>query len=121
MNSTIRSWLTTTVFSGTLLALAPAARAHDAEAGRPLEPVVTVHYADLNPGTPAGVGALYERIKDAAQTVCGPSFSLWDSNAYPNWKICYRATIDHTVQQINLPLLTAMHQKTGHALQAQAR
>jgi UrcA family protein len=32
---------------------------------------VTVKYADLNLATPAGVDALYHRIRVAARTVCG--------------------------------------------------
>ena len=82
-----------------------------------MDPVVTVHFADLNPATPAGVAALYARIEDAAHTVCGPSFSLWDAGAYRTWKQCYRATIDHTVKRINLPLLTALHLQAGSPLQ----
>ena len=92
-------------------AWAPCAAAANANHSPTLDPSVTVHFADLNPGTADGVRALYDRIVDAAQTVCGPSFSLWDGNAHRTWKACYRATIAHTVRQINRPALTALHQK----------
>jgi UrcA family protein len=111
MNTAIRHLLTAVVFGGASLATARYAAADENKPARPLEPAVTVRFADLNPSTPAGVSALYARIEDAAQTVCGPSVSLWDANAYRNWKICYRTTIDHTVRQINLPQLTALHQR----------
>jgi UrcA family protein len=34
-------------------------------------PTRTVHYADLNLNTPAGVSVLYKRIRNAAELVCG--------------------------------------------------
>jgi UrcA family protein len=117
MNIAIRRLFTPIVLGSALLASAPFATADETRPARPLDPAVTVHFGDLNPSTPAGVSALYARIEDAAQTVCGPSFSLWDSNAYRNWKKCYRTTIDHAVRQINLPQLTALHQTTAHPVQ----
>ncbi len=117
MNTVSRSLLAAAVLGGALLASAPYATADYARAARPMDPAVTVHFADLNPATPAGVAALYARIEDAAHTVCGPSFSLWDANAYRTWKECTRSTIDHTVRRINLPLLTALHQKAAPPLQ----
>jgi UrcA family protein len=121
MNTAIRHLLMAAVLGAALLASGPYATADDARPARSLEPAVTVRFADLNPSTPEGVSALYARIEDAAQMVCGPSFSLWDPNAYRNWKICYRTTIDHTVRQINLVQLTALHQRTmTHAVQVAA-
>jgi UrcA family protein len=116
-----RSALTAAVYGSALLALTPGAEAADARAVHPMESVVTVHYADLNPSTPVGVAALYARIEDAARSVCGPSFSLWDPGAYRNWRLCYRMTVDHTVRQLDLPLLTALHQTPGSPLHAQPR
>jgi UrcA family protein len=34
-------------------------------------PAITVHYSDLNMNTEAGVASLYNRIRHAAQQVCG--------------------------------------------------
>ena len=121
MNTVYHRQVTTVLFAAAfaamMLAQAPSARADAARPIPSLDPAVTVHFADLNPSTPEGVRALYDRIADAAQTVCGPSFSVWDGNAFRNWRTCYRATIDHTVRQINRPELTALHQKTlGRAL-----
>jgi UrcA family protein len=45
-----------------------AAHADDASADAPTR---TVHYADLNLNTPAGVSVLYKRIRNAAEQVCG--------------------------------------------------
>jgi UrcA family protein len=70
---------------------------------------LTVRFADLNPATAEGARVLYGRIKSAANKVCGPSFSLWQSDAYWRWRVCYQATIDHTVSQLNLAELTALH------------
>jgi UrcA family protein len=38
-------------------------------------PTRTVRYADLNIGTPAGVAALHNRIRNAAEQVCGDTSS----------------------------------------------
>jgi UrcA family protein len=111
MNITIRRLIPMVVLVAAMSSVAPCASAAEAQPSRSLDPTVTVHFADLNPSTPEGVRALYDRITAAAETVCGPSYSTWDSNAHRNWKICYRATIDHTVRQINRPQLTALHQK----------
>jgi UrcA family protein len=111
MNITTCRLLSALLITVAVCAAAPCASAADTNPGAALTPAVTVHFADLNPSTAAGVHALYDRIADAAQTVCGPSFSLWDANAHRTWKVCYRATIDHTVRQINRPELTALHQK----------
>ena len=103
-----------------LNAATPCAFAAGANPDPALTPAVRVHFADLNPSTAAGARALYDRIADAAQSVCGPVFSLWDANAHRTWKACYRATIDHTVSKINRPELTALHQKTiGNPVRSQ--
>ena len=111
MNTMTDRLLSVLVLIVAMSALAPCAAAADANHNPALTPSVTVHFADLNPATAQGARALYDRIADAAQSVCGPSFSLWDDNAHRTWKTCYRATIAHTVRQINRPELTALHQK----------
>jgi UrcA family protein len=76
---------------------------------RTLTPAVKVRFGDLNPQTPAGIEALYDRIRTAAATVCGTA-SIADLNGYWATKSCYRATLDHAVAQIRLPMLTALHE-----------
>ena len=85
-----------------------------AQSGKPhrtLEPEVTIHYSDLNLSSPQGARVLYARIRTAAQRVCGPSFSLWDSSRSVKWKLCYAASIDTAVKKVNQPLLTALHER----------
>ena len=56
------------VSAAAMVFLAPQmARAADVVDGR----TVTVHYSDLNTNTEAGVAALYNRIRHAAEQVCG--------------------------------------------------
>jgi UrcA family protein len=38
-------------------------------------PALTVHYSDLNLDTPAGAAVLYQRIRHAAEQVCGKADS----------------------------------------------
>ncbi len=79
------------------------------------DPVVTVRFADLNPTSAEGTRTLYARIRSAAQTVCGPSFSLWDGRRMAAWKECYRATVDEAVRRIDRPMLMALHLRTTTA------
>ena len=109
MKTLIQRLIPMVVLGGAMLSAAPYAAAGDAGA-RGLDPAVAVRFSDLSASTPEGARVLYGRIVDAAQTVCGPSASLWDADAYRNWKTCYRATVDHVVRQINRPQLTALHQ-----------
>ena len=100
--------LVATLVAGSVPALAdPPARA------RTLADSITVRFADLNVHSAEGARALYGRIRSAAQTVCGPRFSLWDGGHVTAWKQCYRLTIDDAVARINQPLLTNLHQNLG--------
>jgi UrcA family protein len=112
MNTVFHRLLPAIFLAGAMFAVAPYACADDAKPAPSLTPSVTVHFADLNPSSPEGVRALYGRITNAAETVCGTKLSVWDFSGLRHWKTCYRATIDHAVRQINRPELTALHQKT---------
>jgi UrcA family protein len=95
--------LTGALSAGATTALAGAAVRHT------LDPAVTVRFADLNLNNAEGARTLYGRIRNAAQTVCGPRYSLWDGRSARAWQECYRKTIDEAVTQVNRPKLTALH------------
>ena len=71
-------------------------------------PSVTVRYADLNLNTPAGVEALYARLRAASRSVCyvGQRRALIDAMAS---KSCYRQVLETAVDDAKLPTLTALH------------
>jgi UrcA family protein len=98
--------LTSALSASTTAALAGAAM------HRSLDPAITVRFADLNLDTAEGTRTLYARIRSAAQTVCGPSFSLWDGSRLAWWKDCYRSSTAEAVAQIDRPRLTALHLHT---------
>ena len=89
-----------------------------------LDPVVTVHFADLNTSTPEGSRTLYERIAKAAQDVCNTGVDWYPSEHWSHQE-CYRATVDHVVAKLNLPALMALHvartRRTGSSFQASNR
>ena len=70
---------------------------------------LVVGYDDLNLASPKGARALYERIASAAKTVCDSrnSRSLV-SVAYH--RACVAETIDHAVNAVGSPQLTAVYQ-----------
>ena len=71
-------------------------------------PSVTVRYADLNLNTPAGVEALYARLRAAARQVCNVRdgrglFEVMES------KTCYRQVLVAAVADVKSPTLGALH------------
>ena len=64
--------LFTAVAAVTFVSVAQMAQAADVVDARP---ALTVHYSDLNLDTPAGAAALYQRIRHAAEQVCGKTDS----------------------------------------------
>jgi UrcA family protein len=71
-------------------------------------PSVTVRYTDLDLNTPAGVEALYARLRTASRSVCkvGEARALIDAMAA---KSCYRQVLGAAVDDAKLPTLTALH------------
>jgi len=68
-------------------------------------PARTVHYADLNLDTQAGVAVLYKRIRYAAEEVCG-DVGARDLDQAAAAKACVDRAILGTVHTINNPKLT---------------
>jgi UrcA family protein len=76
----------------------------------------TVKFADLNVNTPAGVGALYERIHSAARRVCSETGS--DPFLPVAAAACARKAEAQAIETLGLPPLTAYYQmKTGNHAQ----
>jgi UrcA family protein len=69
---------------------------------------VTVRYVDLNLNTPAGVEALYARLRAAARSVCNVGEGRALVNAMAS-KSCYRQVLGTAVDDAKLPTLTALH------------
>jgi UrcA family protein len=66
----------------------------------------SVSFADLNIDRPEGVAALYSRIRQAADSVCGAfqSRQLKDISAS---RACVRTSVSRAVSSVQLPALTA--------------
>jgi len=107
-NTRLLAWVIT---AATVLSAGSFAAAD--QPNRTLTPAVRVRFGDLNPQTPAGIEALYDRIRSAAASVCGTA-SIADLNGYWATKSCYSATLDHAVAQIRLPMLTTLHESKTH-------
>jgi UrcA family protein len=72
-------------------------------------PTRTVHYADLNLNTPAGVSALYQRIRYAAEEVCGDA--KWRGLAEAAAaKACVAHAVDVGVHSVNNVNLTSQYE-----------
>ena len=85
-----------------LAAVTVGAHADEAVSGVPAR---TVHYADLNLNTQAGAATLYNRIRNAAQQVCGDVGSRELARAMAA-KACVNRAIFASVQSVNNPKLT---------------
>jgi UrcA family protein len=73
---------------------------------------MTVNYADLDLSTPAGVEALYDRIKMASRKVCN---ALEGNPTHPAWRSCYLGTVSKAIATVDRPTLTALHKATRTA------
>jgi UrcA family protein len=69
-------------------------------------PVRTVHYSDLNLNTQAGVATLYNRIRNAAQLVCG-NLDPRRLDEAASAKACIDKAVFSSVTAVNNPKLTS--------------
>ena len=69
-------------------------------------PARTVHYSDLNLNTQAGVAILYNRIRNAAQQVCGNVDPRRLGEAAAT-KACIDKAVFSSVTTVNNPMLTS--------------
>jgi len=71
-------------------------------------PEFTVRYADLNLNTQAGISVLYNRIRNAAEQVCGNVDANRLEEARQN-KACVAHAVQVSVQSVNNAKLTNEH------------
>jgi UrcA family protein len=77
---------------------------------------IRVVFSDLNLSTPAGIDALYGRIKTAAARYCEPAQAVTGTRLSARYDRCVKDAIATTVQKVNTPGLTALHAtRTGSA------
>lgn len=69
-------------------------------------PTRTVHYSDLNLNTQAGVATLYNRIRNAAQLVCG-NVDPRRLDEAASAKTCIDKAVFSSVTAVNNPKLTS--------------
>jgi UrcA family protein len=88
-----------------LTASAMAAPAYARPADDPVS--ITVSYADLDIGHPAGAAILLRRVQAAAAQACGgaPDIRLLAETAA--FERCRREAVNRAVAEVNSPLLTA--------------
>ena len=99
------------------LVIAASAVALPAAAQSVQEPVsVSVSFADLDIGRPAGATILLHRLQAAAVKACGGTPDVRVLGETAAFDKCRRAAVSHAVDQVHSPLLTAMAQKS-HAIQ----
>lgn len=78
----------------------------------------TVHFADLDLTRSAGAAVLYQRLKTAAETVCGVEGSVRSRNlgSQKRFQECIWSAIGTAVAKVDQPTLTAYYraQVTGN-------
>ena len=78
-----------------------------ARADSSLEPrSVLVHFEDLDPNSTRGAELLYNRIKVAAETVCGDLTPLRSLALSARYASCVRSALGDAITKINRPLVT---------------
>ena len=81
--------------------LAPGAQA----AATATVPTLKVSYRDLDPNSEAGAQRLYQRIRGAAQFVCGEEGRSLDDQLA--WHRCVHAAMSEAVRAVHSPQLNA--------------
>lgn len=72
-------------------------------------PQVRVNYGDLNIDSAAGAAVLYQRIRNAAEQVCG-TFGVRDLSAEAAAKACRIRAIGEAVAAVHSPALTQVYE-----------
>jgi UrcA family protein len=103
-------------FTSTMMIFALALAFQSAHAAPPQDvPFVSVHFADLDLSSAAGAQVLYQRLRGAAKSVCGP---LDDRNVsrHMAFDACVKAAIGGAVAKVDQPLVTAYYkaQRSDH-------
>jgi UrcA family protein len=98
-------------YTTTMLIFSLALGSQLANAGpAPDAPSVTVQFADLDLTHSAGAAALYQRLKQAAETVCASSDSRSrDLGSQTRHKECMQSAIGAAVVKVDQPSLTAYY------------
>jgi UrcA family protein len=68
-----------------------------------------VHFGDLNVDHPAGAAVLYQRIRHAAEGVCGERRDPGTQMISSQWRSCVAQAMDSAVVSLDRPALTAYH------------
>ena len=72
----------------------------------------TVYVADLDLGRESDARILYERIEDAAQSLCMTELTF---DTKTNRRQCVESAIAGAIDRANVPLLTSIHQRRERA------
>jgi UrcA family protein len=68
-----------------------------------------VYVADLDLDRRTDAQTLYERIRYAARTICSTDELSFDAQKRRHWRECVESAIDDAIEQVNAPLLMALH------------
>ena len=85
---------------------------------------VKVSFADLNPSTDAGAKVMLRRIRNAANSICGPAPTNPIDRMMGPYDTCIKETVSQAVSQLNSPLVTALYSgktKSAGTILASAR
>ncbi len=78
---------------------------------------VTVTWADLNLGHPAGLDQLYLRLTQATKAVCSPRADIRDTAMHRDHKACLETAMDNAVSNVGHLGLEEMHaSRTGRSM-----
>jgi UrcA family protein len=93
------------------VAAADEARMGDLRVGDDAGPYVQVPYGDLNLQNQAGAATMLNRVSFAAKRVCGGTPDLREIKVYALFKTCVRQAKADAVRNLNMPLVTALHEQ----------
>jgi UrcA family protein len=96
-------------FTTTMMISALGLGSQLAKAAPPQDPpAVIVRFSDLDLTHSQGVTVLYQRLKNAAETVCALQNGR-DLGSQTRYKMCWRSALGTAVAKVDQPALTAYH------------
>jgi UrcA family protein len=72
---------------------------------------LSVPYADLDLDRPADVARLYQRIRRAAEDVCGPRLLTGSHVPEASYQLCFADAVAQAVARVDRAALSAYHQQ----------
>jgi UrcA family protein len=104
-----------------LIAGAASAQPADADGIGAAQRRVVLRFGELDINHGPGAAIMVARIRQAAETVCGPDLGQIDLGSRSRYRACVQASAGAAVRRLDAPLVTAVYQGGDQSLRVANR